>query len=205
MRYARVAALFAALALTAAVSLPGVADAQSTTIDTGNFYFCSASFQNGVCDTTVTAGSTVTWAVSAGPHTVTQCDASFTTCPPSGGFDSGLLNTGGTYAQTFNTAGTIAYRCEFHPTQMRGSITVQSQATASPTPAPTSVPGGATAVPTSAPAAGQASGSPTPAQVPASGGEPGGGAADALILGMALVVGGALAGAAGLQALRRWR
>ncbi len=32
-------------------------NAQPTNIDVGNFYFCSAPFENGVCETTVASGS----------------------------------------------------------------------------------------------------------------------------------------------------
>ena len=87
----------------------GSGRAQPVTIDAGNNYFCAPTFEDSVCETTVTVGSTVTWQVSGGIHTVTQCDASFSACPPGGGFDSGLLNSGGTFAHTFNTPGTIPY------------------------------------------------------------------------------------------------
>ena len=48
---------------------------------------------------------------------------------------------------TFNTAGTFAYHCEFHPS-MTGTVVVQSVATPTPTPVPTPVP---TAQPTPVP------------------------------------------------------
>jgi hypothetical protein len=102
----------------------------------------------------------VTWENVAGFHTVTECDPTFETCPPTGGFDSGQMTVGETFAHTFNSAGTFPYYCAFHPTQMRGRILVQEQPTAAPTEPP------ATAAPTAAPgqttgAVGQATQAPT--------------------------------------------
>jgi plastocyanin len=72
---------------------------------------------------TVPAGATVTW-TNAGsrPHTVTADD---------GSFDSGRLDPGEQFSQTFDQPGTFAYHCGFHP-EMQGSIVVaeaQSEAT----------------------------------------------------------------------------
>jgi plastocyanin len=108
--------------------------AADVTVEAGNLYFCSPSFENGVCETTIAAGDTVTWDNVGGFHTATQCDASFTTCPPAGGFDSGTLSTGGTFAHTFATAGTYPYYCALHPTAMRGRVIVQAVQTATPAP-----------------------------------------------------------------------
>lgn len=56
---------------------------------------------------TVTAGTTVTWTnKDAIAHTVTS-DAAL--------FDSGSINTNGTYSHLFSTAGTYAYHCTIHP------------------------------------------------------------------------------------------
>jgi len=163
-------AALAVIALAALAASPPDGHAQATTIDVGSDYFCAASFENSVCETTVAAGSTVTWQVTGGVHNVTQCDASFATCPPPGGFDSGLLN-GGAYSQTFASPGTISYYCAFHPDQMRGRILVQAQSTATPIP---STPGPA-GTPTPGPAATSAQGvSPSPVQVPSGGGATGG-------------------------------
>jgi plastocyanin len=92
-------------------------------VDVGDVYFCNASFAGGVCDTPpISAGDTVTWNwVGSLPHTVTQCDATFTTCPPAGGFDSGTLTgAGSTFSQTFSTPGSFAYQCNIHGAGMRG-------------------------------------------------------------------------------------
>jgi plastocyanin len=175
MRHVLVSAPLAALAIVAIAYASLTAEAQSTTIDVGDFWFCNSSFEVGVCDTTVVTGSTVTWDVSSGIHTVTECDATFTTCPPPGGFDSGTMNAAATFSQTFDTPGTFPYYCAFHPTQMRGRVLVQSQAT--PTAAPTSAgtPTGSTATTPPSASASVAPGTTVgPAQVPAGGGDPGG-------------------------------
>src|SRR4051794_30997151 len=67
---------------------------------------------------TVPAGTTVTW-TNAGsrPHTVTADD---------GSFDSGRLDPGEQFSQTFDQAGTFTYHCGFHP-DMQGSIVVTEQ------------------------------------------------------------------------------
>lgn len=158
MRYLLALAI-AGLAVPAVIP-GGTAAAAEHNIDAGNFYFCDESFQNGVCETTVNAGDTVVWQVEAGTHTVTECDDSFTTCPPAGGFNSGSLSTGASFSHTFATAGVFEYRCNIHPNAMRGRITVVAQSTPTPT----------AAAGTASPAA-----TATPAQVPASGGPPSGG------------------------------
>ncbi len=77
---------------------------------------------------TVPVGTTVTWTnTGAAPHTVTADDKSF---------DSGLLNSGGTFSMTFNTPGTIGYYCAFHGAPgsgMFGKIVV-TPAAAAPAP-----------------------------------------------------------------------
>jgi plastocyanin len=73
---------------------------------------------------TVPAGATVTW-TNAGsrPHTVTADD---------GSFDSGRLDPGEQFSQTFDQPGTFTYFCGFHP-EMQGSVVVTEQAAASAT------------------------------------------------------------------------
>jgi plastocyanin len=162
MRYLLVLAV-AWLAIPAAIP-GGTAVAAQQNIGVANFYFCDQSFQNGVCETTVNVGDTVVWQVQSGTHTVTECDDSFATCPPAGGFNSGTLSTGASFSHTFTTAGVFEYRCNIHPNSMRGRVTVVAQSTPTPTPATAATPSPApTAIP---------SGSGTPAAVPASGGPP---------------------------------
>jgi plastocyanin len=63
----------------------------------------------------VEPGATVTWTnTGEAPHTVTADD---------GSFESGTLETGGTFEQTFTDAGMYAYLCQIHP-DMRGTIEV---------------------------------------------------------------------------------
>src|SRR5260221_4986972 len=78
-------------------------------------------------DRTVNVGDTVVWTVTKAfsePHSVTSGALGD---PNSGkAFDSGikLRNNGDTFSQTFSTAGTFAYYCQGHPTEMKGTITV---------------------------------------------------------------------------------
>src|SRR5215217_5456799 len=63
----------------------------------------------------VPAGATVTWTnTGSRPHTVTADD---------GSFDSGRLDPGEQFSQTFDQPGTFTYHCGFHP-EMQGSIVV---------------------------------------------------------------------------------
>jgi plastocyanin len=172
----RIAAALTVPILTAATVLGSggleTARAQSTeNVEVGNLYFCSPSFQNGVCETTITAGDTVVWDDVAGLHTVTECNADFSVCPPVGGFDSGVIGVGTSFSQAFDTPGTFSYRCSFHPAQMRGRIIVQE-----PTPTPSPTP---TSMPTSTPVGGTVSPAPTvtgsPAAVPQTGAAASGG------------------------------
>jgi plastocyanin len=122
------------------IGLQSAAAQQSASVSIVNFAFDPASLQ-------VPAGTTVTWTNNGGaPHTVTADD---------GSFDSGTLQPGASFSQTFNTAGTIAYHCSIHP-QMVASIVITEGAAA---------PAQGQAAPTAA-AAGQAA---APSQVPATG------------------------------------
>lgn len=63
----------------------------------------------------VKVGDKVTWTNQGGvAHTVTFDE---------GGIDSGSLQAGGTFAQTFATAGTFAYHCSIH-SSMTGTVVV---------------------------------------------------------------------------------
>jgi plastocyanin len=187
-----VTALFLTVTLAATLFFVyGRATAATVSVDAGSNYFCDPQFDGGVCTTTITAGDTVVWTVVEGFHTVTECDATHTVC--GNGFDSGVIESGQTFSQTFSAPGTVVYYCAIHPGDMEGEIVVQ-QATPSPTPE-------ATAGPTSA---GQtAAPSATPGSVPKSGGQPPSGgsftAALLAIAGFALTV----AGASAVVAVRR--
>jgi plastocyanin len=70
-------------------------------------------------DVTVKAGTTITWTNSDSiPHTVTKEGG------PGADFDSGNVDAGGTFEQTFDEPGKIDYVCTIHPGQS-GTITVQ--------------------------------------------------------------------------------
>ena len=99
--------------------------AATVTVNVGDFWFCNSSFSGGVCPTSIRTGDTVTWNwVGSAPHTSTACsDGTFNTCGAAQGWDSPIQTTG-TFSQTFNSAGTFFYRCEVHPTTMRGRIDV---------------------------------------------------------------------------------
>jgi plastocyanin len=156
----------------------GFVRAESVTIEAGNMYFCSPAFENGVCETAVAAGDTVTWSNVAGFHTVTECTADFATCPPTGGFDSGVLEPNQTYAHTFQDPGSYSYYCTLHPTQMRGEILVSAVTPAPATPTPLE------SAPPATPVAGTVTSAPNaPSAVPATGGSPPG---SGLIADMAL-------------------
>ena len=126
------AVAFAAMTLSARST-----QAATTTVPAGDFYFCNSSFQDGVCETVISAGDTVVWdfAGSYNSHTSTACGASCDDPTASPLWDSGTIS-GGTYSRTFDTAGSYLYFCAVHPTQMRGRIVVQAGQPAEPSPSP---------------------------------------------------------------------
>ena len=66
-------------------------------------------------ETTVPLGATVTWTNDGqAPHTVTA----------EGAFDSGDLEPGAEFEQTFDQKGTVDYVCTIHPGQA-GTVTVE--------------------------------------------------------------------------------
>jgi plastocyanin len=182
----------------------------TTTVNVGDFYFCDASFSNAVCDTNINVGDTVMWQwVGNAPHTVTQCDPTFTTCPPPGGFDSGTM-TSGSFPQTFNTPGSFEYQCNIHTVQMRGRVNVAAaqQVTPTATAGVTTTTGatptaGQTTAPGQTTAATPVRTSAAPAAVP----QTGGGADDGgLPAGLLVAIAGiGLAAAGGALGLRRLR
>ena len=187
------------------------AHAQSTTtIDIGDAWFCDSSFQNGVCETTVHAGDAVQWQwVGGASHTTTNCADDLITCSGPREWDSSPAASTGTFSHTFgpeDAGKTFLYRCQIHPGQMRGQITVIA---AEPTPTPTPT---AQATPEPSPQASPPAGSLTitptlpeplgesvapspagrqPAAVPAGGGPPpadGGSAAWPLAIALGLIL-----------------
>jgi len=73
-------------------------------------------FKYGPAEVHVAVGGTVTWTNSDNQkHTATE----------SGGFDAGSIEPSATGTATFDTAGTFAYICSFHPF-MKGTVIVGS-------------------------------------------------------------------------------
>lgn len=185
-----------------ALTSGGPAAADTASVDVGSNWFCASGFEGGDCTTTINAGDTINWTVSEGIHTVTECEAGHASC--GGGFDSGVLETGGSFSQTFASPGTYYYYCALHPSDMQGTIVVL-ELTPTPTPVPaTDTPAptdGTTAAPTTAAPAG----TQTPGSVPQTGGPPASSGGVSLLLlalaaGAALVIGG---GSAVFAARRR--
>jgi plastocyanin len=95
---------------------PGAADAgtdaaaESVAVEIKNFAFNPAEI-------TVPAGGSVTWTNGdTVPHTATGLDRE--------ALQSGAIAPGESFTQTFDTAGTVEYFCEFHP-NMKGSVVVE--------------------------------------------------------------------------------
>jgi plastocyanin len=201
LTFAYVAALIVLAAATDAASLLAEARAQGTIeVEGGNNWFCDPSFELDVCETVVSAGDTVLWAIVEGVHTVTQCNSSFAVCPPAGGYDSGILNVGGSFAYTFTEPGRVYYYCALHPVEMRGVVTVLAAET--PPAAPMASPSPPVEESRS-PGPDSATPAITPASVPATGGPPAGGDAQTILAFAAAATIGVLAGAVGLRRLAR--
>lgn len=150
--------------------LPGdasVAHASETVVvDVGSDWFCSATFQNGVCETTIQTGDTVEWSFIDGVHNSTECGANWSkggSCEGAVWGSEIAMIPPSTFSRTFDTPGEFYYRCTLHPDSMKGIITVGSLTTPSstPTPAPPPEP-----TPTAAPTT-SASPAPSPSSAPA--------------------------------------
>ena len=88
----------------------GAADAATTAVDIAEFAYDPAEI-------TVAVGDTVSWTNSDPvPHTATAQDRET--------LQSGTIASGDSYEQTFDTAGTYDYFCEFHP-NMQGTVVVE--------------------------------------------------------------------------------
>lgn len=117
--------LVASLALFAVVAVaPVLANTISVSIENNAF---------DPAEIVIAEGDTVTWTVttaSGAPHTVTSAAADG--AAQGAAFDSQaddpdltkLKDVGGTYSFTFTEAGTYAYLCTVHPTEMTGTVEV---------------------------------------------------------------------------------
>lgn len=103
---------------TATTAQTATQPATAATGGGGNDVKITNSFSFAPVSLTVKAGTTVTWTNSASvAHTVT----SDPNAPAS--FDSGTLDSKGTFNFTFKQPGTYAYHCSFHGS-MHGTIIV---------------------------------------------------------------------------------
>jgi plastocyanin len=94
----------------AAAAADTTAAADATMVEIKDFTYVPASLE-------IPVGATVTWTNSdAAPHTATAQDRE--------ALQSGTLNQGDSYSQTFDQPGTFDYFCEFHA-NMKGTIVVQ--------------------------------------------------------------------------------
>jgi len=116
-------AVVALVALFTLVPLAGAAPrmAETKTVTIKDFTFDPKTIS-------INVGDTITWTNEGpSPHTVSADDASF---------DSGNIDKGGTFSQTFDKAGTFAYFCKYHGSKggvsMAGSVTVAEAAPAAP-------------------------------------------------------------------------
>jgi len=97
-------------ATPAAADAGAAASAQSVAVEIKDFAFNPPEI-------TVPVGGSVTWTNDDGtPHTATGLDRKV--------LQSGPIAPGESFTQTFDTAGTFDYFCEFHA-NMKGSIVVQ--------------------------------------------------------------------------------
>jgi plastocyanin len=107
---ALLSSLLAPTVLVLALVAPVAAADQTVTIE-------GLQFQPATV--TVQVGDTVTWSNEDGvPHTATADDDSF---------DTGSISGGSSASQTFDTAGSVPYHCEVHPT-MTGTVVVEAAA-----------------------------------------------------------------------------
>ncbi len=77
---------------------------------------------------TIKVGASVTWTNNGTvAHTATADGGAFDSgqlSSPTGGGAYGGGSSGGTYTNTFGTAGTYTYHCANHPTTMKGTVVV---------------------------------------------------------------------------------
>lgn len=169
LRLVRLRLVIAALVLSLGVvtlGTSGTAAQGGVTIPVGDLWFCDSSYEDGVCETVVEAGTTVVWDFSSAdaPHTTTECGANCDNPTGSPLWNSGIISNGSSFQYTFTAPGSYLYYCQVHPQSMRGRIVVQaSQQQPTPTAPPDSTASPqATSPSTATPAA---SGTPQPALI----------------------------------------
>jgi len=107
---------------------PTVASAATVTVTVANNCLCFMP-----SSVTIHPGDTVRWTWSSSGHSSTSGSPGM----PSGLWDSGILNQGAVFTQTFNNVGSFPYYCTPHGAccNMVGTVTVVSNPTPTPTPA----------------------------------------------------------------------
>ena len=151
-----VAAITAAglLWLLAGPGLWPAAAQETVVVDVGDIWFCDQSQSGEECETTISAGDTVSWDFTPStvfPHTVTECGESCSSpvSKEEALWDSGLIPAGSTgedakFTYLFDTPGTYLYYCQVHGTGQVGRIVVLGDAeitiTATAPPPPTQTP-----------------------------------------------------------------
>ena len=173
----RLAALIVAIAAFALTSSAQAGVVQQVRIPVGDLWFCDESFQNGVCETRINAGDSISWDFSGAalPHTTAECGASCDSPADASLWDSGTITDGSTFQFTFEEPGTYLFRCNIHPNQMRGSVIVVEREPepeppdgVEPDPLPDGPPAPVQDLPDSAPSDGPA---PEPEVLPSTGAE----------------------------------
>jgi plastocyanin len=107
MAFLRFARIGLVVALSSGAAVVGAAPLATTTVVIENMTYTPAT-------RTVRRGTTVTWINrDLVPHTVTGK-----------GLDSGSIAPGGSWTFTPTTAGSVDYRCAYHPT-MKATLVVQ--------------------------------------------------------------------------------
>ncbi|MBT4985579.1 MAG: multicopper oxidase domain-containing protein [Ilumatobacter sp.] len=102
----------------------GAGDPNTVLIPAGAYDPANADTAYSPQAMSVAVGTTVTWINEDSVfHTITSGGSNGTTVTPNGEFDSGEVQTGETYAHTFDTPGTFDYYCTPHP-WMIGQIEV---------------------------------------------------------------------------------
>jgi LPXTG-motif cell wall-anchored protein len=111
-----------ALALFAAIALAGPVSAATHGVQATDNHGVSG-FRFSPSTITIAVGDAVTWTNSGTvPHTATGS-----------GFDSGNLNVGQSFSQSFNSVGTFSYHCQYHGSLgMVGTVVVKSASTPPP-------------------------------------------------------------------------
>ncbi|MCE2497434.1 MAG: hypothetical protein J4F28_00270 [Nitrosopumilaceae archaeon] len=105
------------ITLNVVSSSPEPVHTPSATISIAEGSFLQGCEAEGICyiphDLTVRKGATITWSNDDTElHTVTSGASSETAAAE---FDSGIIEVGGSFGHTFESAGTYEYHCSIHP------------------------------------------------------------------------------------------